>query len=349
MSNPNILDQPKYKMNCIIRDGYSGDLINLDSHIESVTWQTYRLASQPSSLEIVVKEGLRPSDVIINAGSFIRWGVNGQDYFYGNVEMVELLNSAQDGVIYRIKAYCHRKLLKYIMSRYRPKGMTGSDFFAQVMTAFNNQIQTMGDVGIRWAVREPSTAPLDDYYFAVSTLYSMFKDTIGAAHVAERGASQYMIRDNLGTLEWRELKALRTNYILGDGSFTDSYTYTSSIENSANIIKVYRDNPEIGKRDTWTKFNSGNVRRWRPRQMVLEAQEYMTDVEISDMIDLYLEAHDRPHRALNMSCVGINGLQAGDGVQARALRARIDHHIWCEEASHVYNSDSHMMDLKLYL
>jgi len=346
-----ILDHSQYVYSVIVQDSDSGNIYDISEAIESITWQTYRIASQPGSLEVVIKEGLIESGVVISPGSFVRFGVNGVDYFYGNVEEVEKLCDALEGTVYRLKAYDHLMLLKNTLSLYRPKGMTASTFFAEAMTVFDTKIRSLGDPGIRWAVREPSFTGLDSHYFVMQTLYSMFKDTMTAAHVAERGESQYMIRDNLGTLEWRELSALRKNYVLGDSGYTSSYTYSNTLEGTFNAIRVFRDNENTGMRDNWQKYHSENIRRWRYREFTLEAEEHMTDAEIADMIDLYMAAKNRTHRSLQMSCVGINGIEAGDGIRCAISGAEAvnDHNIWIEECKHVYTLQGHDMALTLFI
>jgi len=330
----------------IVRDSESGKVYDLSNALESVIWQTHRIASQAGSLEVMVKD--KPdSEIVISPGSFIRFGVDGTYYFYGNIEENQLMVSAQEGTLNRIVAYDHKYLLKSTENRYRREGMTGSEFFDEAMTVFNAKIRSMGDVGVSHAVIEPSTARLRDYYFAVSTLYTMFKETLSETHAAERGQNLYMIRDNLGTLEWRSLLALRKHYVLGDASYTDSYTYTHTLRDTYNSIKVYRDNEELRKRDIWSRYDSENISKWRYRQLTLQAAGYMSDAEISDMIDLYLSAHNRTSRTMQMACLGINGLQAGDGIQVRAAKGKIDHGVWCESVAHAYTEQGHMMDISI--
>ena len=339
----NILDHSQYTIQLYVQDIDSGELYDFSKLCESVIWQTHRAASQPGSLEVLLKEGSQNRDFAINPGSFMRFGVNGEDYFYGRIQEVELLNSGLEGVSYRIMAHDSLSLLKSVESMYRPVGMSASEFFMSIVTRFAER-------GFKGVVKEPSQVGLDDYYFTTSSLYSMIKDTIRDTHVAEQGTVQYMIRDNLGTLEFRELMALRKPIILGDESFTDSYAYGVTINKQTyNVIKVIRDNEEIGMRDVWQRYDSNNIARWGWKQLVVEADDHMSDAEIRDKIDLHLEAMNHPRRTLKLTAIGINGLQAGDGIQIRADRANIDHAIWIESCTHVYTMQSHKMDLELYL
>jgi len=340
--NPNILDHSKYKLTVHVENIDTGQLYDVAPETESVTWQTARAISQPGKLEVILKRSVTSEAVNLPPGSRIRWGINGTDYFFGLIEEIELAKNGEGRVVYALRAVDHLALLKSVENMYRPQGTLACGFFTDIMTRFANR-------GLRGIVREPSAQGLDYYYFGGYTLYAMLKDTMGDAHIAEAPNRQYIIRDNLGTLEWRELSALRTPYVLGDASFTDSYTYGTAINNATyNVIKFVRNNDEIGMQDYWTKFDSDSIRRWWHRQLVVDAGRHKTDAEISNAIDLHLTAVNRPTRSLKLACIGINGVQAGDGVRIRADRGSIDHDMWIESATHVYTMDSHKMDLELY-
>ena len=344
---PNINDQSHYLHTIYVQNVDTGAIYDLAPQTEALTWTTQRNAAQPGTLEIILMESITSQHVEVPPGSRIRWGVNGVDYFYGLCDEPELTEDGTGHIRYRLNAVDHLFLLSMTETAYRREGLTASDFFSELLTIQNQRIQAMGGEGVQFAVREPSAARLPYYNFEPQTLYSMLKDTIDAAHMSED--AQYIIRDNLGVVEFRELQALRTPYVLGDESFAEGYTYGVRINHETyNIVKVLRANEEIGMWDAWTKFDSRNVGRWWPRQLTLEADEHMTDAQIEDKIDLHLKALNRPRRNLDLSCVGIPGLQAGDGIQVRLRRGDIDHGCWCESVSHVYTSDAHKCDLGLF-
>lgn len=340
---PSILDHSEYELSLCVENPETGELIDIAPSCENITWQTTRLASQPGTLKVTLKKTITSEKVTIPPGSRIRFGINNKDYFYGLIEEIELSKNGEGRIVYVLSAVDHLKLLQGVESAYREIGMTASTFFMYLMTRF-------GDRGLNGAVLEGSSTPLDDYYFATTTLYEMIKRSMALAHIAESPNSQYILRDNLGTIEWRELKSLKTDYVIGDESFATSYTYGVSIaEQTYNVIKVIRPNAEIGMMDTWTLYDSENIRHWWQRQLVLEADDYATDAEIKKKLELHLEAFNRPRRKMQITAIGINGLQAGDGLRAIAGRASIDHELWCEEVTHVYTMDSHEMTLVLYL
>lgn len=344
---PNINDQMHYNHTIHVENADTGQMYDIAPVTEAITWTTQRTVSQPGTLELVLSESLNSRQVVIPPGSRIRWGINGTDYFYGLIQEPELSEDGTGIINYRLNAVDHLYLLKMPEVAYRKQGTTASQFFQQLLTHQNQRIQAMGGTGITFAVLEPSQAPLPYYNFEPQTVYSIIKDTIEDAQVRED--AQFVIRDNAGVIEFRELRALRTNYVIGDNSFAESYTYGVQIGNDTyNIVKVLRANEEIGMWDTWTMFDSHNIARWWPRQLTLEADEHMTEAEIIEKIKLHLQALNRPRRNLTMSCIGINGLRAGDGLQARLHRGNIDHHCWCEKVAHAYSSQAHRMDLELF-
>jgi hypothetical protein len=344
---PNILDHSKNKISLIVQDSYTNSIYDLSHMNESITWTTSRDKAQPGTLTFLVKEGIVDDGVIINPGSHVRFGVNGISYFLGRIQEPSLLNSVQDGVLYSFTANNGLDILAAEESATRTAGQTASEFFDSLMLQQSARIQSVGGLPLRWAVREPSTAHLSEHYYLGEPLYSMLSDCLTDTHIAE--PRQYMVRDNAGILEFRELQALKTPYILGDDSYVGSYVYGVNLDNTYNLIKVVRDNAEIGMRDTWHVYDSESVGRHGYKQLVVEADEHMNDGQINEMARLYLTALNRPNRSMRLECLGINGLQAGDGIRVQTARARIDSWHWIEEITHVYTLEAHKMDVMVYV
>jgi len=344
---PNILDHSKNKISLLVQDSYTNKIYDISHMNESITWTTSRDKAQPGTLTFLIKESVVDDGVIINPGSHVRFGVNGVSYFLGRIQAPELLNSPQDGVIYSFRANNGLDALASEESATRIAGQKASEFFDSLMREQSARIQSFGGLPLRWAVREPSTARLSENYYLNEPLYAMLSDSLTDTHIAE--PRQYMVRDNAGVLEFRELQALKTPYILGDDSYAGSYVYGVDIDNSYNMIKAVRDNYEIGMRDTWHVFDSESVMRHGYKQLVVEADEQMNDGQINDMAQLYLNALNRPNRSMRLECLGINGLQAGDGIRVQAARARIDAWHWVEECTHIYTMEAHKMDLSIYV
>jgi len=299
----------------------------------------------PGTLEVTLQKR-KDSNIVIPPGSRIRFGVNGEELFFGLIEEPELNKEGIGLKTNTLRAVDHLKLLAGVESAYRPVGFTGSDFFLHLGNKF---AERFARAGVTFAVKEPAVAPLEDYYFLTQTLYSMIADTMTSAHVAEAPDSLYMLRDNAGVIEWRELKALRRPIVLGDESFITSYNYKQSLSQTYNAIKAVRDNEEIGMRDAWIVENSETQGKWWFRQLTWEASEHMTESEIMEVNHLKLRAHNRVTRHLRGTGIGDFRIQAGTGVQLRLDRANIDAGHWCEQVTHTLTAERHEMDVEFYV
>lgn len=341
----NTLAHSKYRVR-LLAQPHGGTPYDLTGVCEQITWQTTRDMGRAGTLECVLQKRIDDDGIIIPAGSRIQFWVNGEGLFSGICEEAELSKNGNGEKVYLLRAVDHLQLLQGIESAYRPEGMTADGFF---MHLYNKYRPRFDLAGARCAVFEPSTAPLNDYYFDGYSLYSMISESMTEAHVAEAPNSQYMIRDNMGVIEWRELKALRLPIVLGDNSLITSYTYTNSITQTYNAVKALRDNPEIGMRDAWIVENTETQGKWWFRQLTWYADEAMTEAEIMEINRLKLTANNRVHRTLRGAGIGDFRVRAGMGVQLRMDAAKIDKGHWCEEATHILSSDMHHMDLLFYV
>jgi len=192
---------------------------------------------------------------------------------------------------------------------------------------------------------------LENYYFRNKTMFDILESSIIGGDMG-KGANvldgkQYIIRDEGGALALRELLELRKPIILGDSSYITSYTYETSIENSFNVVKAIRDNPEIGMKESWQVQDGRNMNRWGHLQLTVEADKHLTESEIVNWISLLLEVKNRPHRKLSASAIGIPGVRDGTGIMVRIDHINTDHWIWCHSVKHQYLANSHTMNIEL--
>jgi len=170
---------------------------------------------QPGKLEVLLQKRITSEKIVIPPGSRILFGVNGIDLFRGLIENVEFSKDGTGRQTYILHAVDHLKLLQRRENAYREEGMTASDFFMHLGNKFN---EGFAIAGASLAVLEASTAALDHYYFINESLYSMIMQSMTATHIAEAPDRLYMVRDNLGVIEWREMKSLQLPIVFGDNS-----------------------------------------------------------------------------------------------------------------------------------
>ena len=337
-----LLDFIQYKYYVFIENTTTGETYDMSKKFENAVWTTHRHASQPGTFEITLKEGVHPTDTVIHEGSFITFGVNGQNYFYGRVQEVELINDGETGYSWRLKAYNSLILLADIENAKREHGMTASDFFQHLMDKYAFK-------GLQGVILESSSIPLEREYFMGESIFNMLDESLLMTH-KQTADEHFMIRENLGVLEFREMRALHTDYVVGDESFTNSYAYTANINTDTfNVIKAVRMNDSTGYIDTWVVKDGATTDRWGWKQFHVDVKDAITDEEIDTFISLVLEAKNRPVRNARVTAVGIADptMQAGAGLQLRINRKEIDHILFADSVTHIWSATEHLMDIQL--
>lgn len=77
------------------------------------------------------------------------------------------------------------------------------------------------------------------------------------------GGKNYIFYDDFGKLVLRDVEDMPYGFVIGDNSLLTDYSYTRSIDDQTyNKIKLYRDNKDTGKRETFVHQDSGSIRQW---------------------------------------------------------------------------------------
>lgn len=98
----------------------------------------------------------------------------------------------------------------------------------------------------------------------------------------------YLLRDNFGQLELRNLTELITDYLL-TASVCEDFDYNTSVDNNTyNRIELYRDDDETGNRAKYIYQNTNAINRWG----VLQLTQSMENGDIPNvfgktLLDLY--------------------------------------------------------------
>lgn len=126
---------------------------------------------------------------------------------------------------------------------------------------------------------------------------------------------QYIIRDEFGYLCCRDVSKLVTNLVIGNVSLLKSYNYKESIDSDTyNSIKLYKDNKDTGKRETYVTMDSNNIKRWGKLQKYESVDENMTDAQIRAKADQLLYLYNKISRTLTLQCEGVIDLEPGNGI-----------------------------------
>ena len=126
---------------------------------------------------------------------------------------------------------------------------------------------------------------------------------------------QYIIRDEFGYLCCRDVSKLVTNLVIGNVSLLKSYNYKESIDSDTyNSIKLYKDNKDTGKRETYVTMDSNNIKRWGKLQKYELVDENVTDAQIRAKADQLLYLYNKISRTLTLQCEGVIDLEPGNGI-----------------------------------
>lgn len=160
----------------------------------------------------------------------------------------------------------------------------------------------------------------------------------------------YTMRDNFGTIEFRNIKSLKTDIFIGDESLLTDFEYKSSIDNdSFNQIKLVKDNKETGKRDVFLVKDSKTIAQWGLLQYFEKVDEKMNDAQIREKANQLLKLKNRVTKTLKLISLGDLSITAGSGVvlgisQLEDSLPKMGYYI-VADCTHRFINDVHTMEL----
>lgn len=126
---------------------------------------------------------------------------------------------------------------------------------------------------------------------------------------------QFIIRDEFGYLCCRDVGKLVTNVVIGNVSLLKDYDYKEDIDSDTyDSVKLYKDNEDTGRRETWIALDSNNVKKWGKLQLFENIDENVTDAQARVRAEQLLRLHNRSKKTLKLKCKGLIDLEPGNGV-----------------------------------
>ena len=264
-------------------------------------------------------------------GSKVSFKVDGIGIFFGYVFMVG--TDADEN--YKITCYDQMRYLKNsdIMAT---ENMTASDIFAKVCQ----------DYELQYNIKVPTTYIPEPYMHTNKTLYSIIEHGMNEANIHDK--KHYFIKDEFGVLTWSELQSEITDIQIGDGSLLLGYKYEKSIDSDTyNRVKVYRENKDAGKVESWTVYDSNNIARWGILQLLQKADDKLNEAQSRELAENYLYVKNRETEKLTLQANGVKELTAGKGIKFILERENIDKWMWIVSATHTFTKYQHTMELEV--
>lgn len=161
----------------------------------------------------------------------------------------------------------------------------------------------------------------------------------------------FIIYDDFGTLQLRNIEELKTDLILGDMRLVDNFDYETSIEKDVyNKIKLYRDNKETGKREYFIVYDSDSIKKWGLLQQTKKIDESMSAEKAEAQAEMMLKNSNKLKRSLKLSCIGDTRLRAGNGIGVvidGIGDINLSDMLLITKCTHEWKGSIHTMDLEL--
>jgi len=317
----------------LIKNNQNGELFDISQLVDNIEWTT-QMEGQPGKLTFdFIKDG----SVDFFEGSPVSFKEDNDKIFYGWVFQKD---RSKGGKI-KVTAYNQLRYMKNTET-YIFKGMTSDAIFIKVCQDFK----------IKYSIVNSSTYIVPNKIHDNKSLFDVVQYGIDKTLIDT--GKWYILRDNFGTLEHVDLLSLRTNIIIGDDSLLLDYNYQSSIDSdTANKVKLARDNKTTKKRDVYIVEDTSNQAKWG----VLQFHEVVTDdaneAQLKIRAEKILNYKNKVFRKLSLSkCIGSNIVQAGSGIFLSIKELgdiSVKQFVIVTNAVHTYTNSKHIMALEVIL
>ena len=292
--------------------------------LDDVVWITERKGHPGKLAFSVYNDGL----LKIEEGDHVSFRANKNDVFYGFV----FKRSWSKDKIVSITAYDQLRYLKN-KDTYRYENKTANELIQMIADDFQLNVGFLEDTGYKIEKR-------------VEDGETLFDIILNALDITlENKKKLYILFDDFGKLTLKNMESMKVNLLIDEAS-GENYTFSSSIDNSYNQIKVVYEDETSGKREIYITKDSSNINRWG----LLQYFETIDEVNGQVMVDALIELYNKKEN--NLTINGISGdtrIKAGTSVLVKLdlIDFKIQHWMLVEKALHRFRKDEHFMDLSL--
>src|SRR5690606_6913229 len=161
----------------------------------------------------------------------------------------------------------------------------------------------------------------------------------------------YVFYDDAGALSLRNVESTLLDIIIGDGSLMYDYRTKVSIDNDTyNVVKLYKDNKETGKREVYVAQDSANIAKWGRLQLYQSVDEEMNAAQIQELLDQLITLKNRETKSLRIDAIGDIRVRAGWFVRILIEELGINQPFLVNECTHRFDGANHhtmSLDLKV--
>ena len=293
--------------------------------LEGVIWETER-KGVPGKLSF---KCLFDKNNIFEEGDLVTVSYKGNKIFYGFIFSM----SRDKNNIISVVAYDQ---LKYLKNKdvFRYENKKASEIIKVLAEDFKLQIGDIEDTGFIIPKR------LEDNV----SLFDIILTALGIT--LQNTKKMYILYDDFGKLTLKDVEKMKLNVLINSET-SENFSYKSSIENSANQIKLVKSDEKSGKREIYIAKDSSNINRWG----VLQHFDKIDEKENGEMkADALLKLYNRKFKTLNIKNVfGDTRVRAGSSVIVNLDLGdtRVRNYMLVEKVKHIFKFQEYFMDLTL--
>lgn len=317
----------------IIYDNVYKKSYNISDSIGDIQIQSW-LEDQPGKCTFTV---YKSSTLAFWEGATISITIDGKGVFMGYIQKKE-----RDSDVQIIKCTAYDQLVYWKAKDFKIlENMTSDQIFEMLCKQYNLKYEVIDRSDYICTSRNEDGV----------SIYEMQRNALWDTLINTK--KRFIVRDNFGLLNHVNIETLRTNLVFGDKSGINNFSYSSDIsQNTYNLIKLYKDNSDTKKRDTYIVEDTSTQARWGTLQLYQKVDENMTIAQIEQKAKNLLKYYDVVNRSLKLDCIGDFNVFAGAIIRCAISDLgdlSINSDLLVTECTHKITSDEHTMSLRVEL
>ena len=167
----------------------------------------------------------------------------------------------------------------------------------------------------------------------------------------------FVLYDNFGKITLKSIHNMRLPLLMvtDDGTVID-FTYKTDIDSDTyNLIKLYKDNKDTGKREIFISKDSGTQMKWGILQKYEKAPDNFNDAQIGEYTDKLLEMKNRVKQSLSIECIGMGNdeikIRGGSGIFVKVNNCgenNINNWMIVKKCTHNFSNNKHTFKIDLF-
>jgi hypothetical protein len=313
----------------LIRGKNGWDITNL---VQSVEWSGRKFgAPRKVSFPILLKpsNGSNPP-FKMDYGDYIIFKWKGKELFRGTVFTID----GDDTQVATITAYDQLYYFVNNMDSYTFENQKASDILTRICRDFLIPIGSITDTGykINTLIQEDKTL----YDIVLKSLDTTYKQT----------GTRYNLFDDQGKVNLRKRTDNLTRWVLEVGANITGYTYSFTIEESANRIKLVKSG-EGSENIIVVEENKSLQPKWGVLQYYESISDDLNRAQMQERGKTLLKKMAKEKKDFSLSSLGIPEVISGSAVHVIIPETEIQNGFYVDEDIHVFEGKKHAMTLAL--